>query len=112
MPKIDTGPFLGSIVMNSLFCVALVSALWMSPARAGGADSELNTRVRAALHRDLGSGAQDVRVDSYGGTVQLTGFVASRSIWHGAAESATGVSGVNHVLNVMVHGGEHPPSIQ
>lgn len=98
--------------MNPFICGALVSAVSMAPAWAGGADSALNTRVRSALYRDLGPGARDVQVDSYGGTVQLTGSVASRSLWLGAAESATGVSGVNHVLNVMDHGGEHPVSIQ
>lgn len=98
--------------MNSLFSVALVSAISMSPAWAGGADSALNTRVRSALYRDLGPEAQDIQVNSYGGTVQLTGSVASRSLWLDAADSAIGVSGVNHVLNVMEQGGEHPQTIQ
>lgn len=98
--------------MNSLLSFALVSAISISPAWAGGSDSALNTRVRAALHRDLGTEAQDIQVDSYGGTVQLTGSVASRSLWLDAAETATEVLGVNHVLNVLEQGGEHPQSVQ
>lgn len=98
--------------MNALLGIALISAIWMPPAWAGSADSALNTRVRSALHRDLGSEAKNIQVDSYGGTVQLTGSVASRSLWLGAVDSATGVTGVNHVLNSMEHGGEHPQTIQ
>lgn len=98
--------------MNILVCTALISTFAMSPAWAGESDANLNSRVRAALYRDLGPGAGDIQVDSYGGTVQLSGSVESRAMWDGAATSAGEVHGVNHVLNVLQHGGEPRRPVQ
>ena len=98
--------------MNSLVFSALIALVSMSPAWAGGPDPALETRVRSALHRDMGSDASGIRVDSYGGTVRLTGSVASRPLSIDAQESAVDVQGVNHVLNGMDHGGDAAPSAQ
>lgn len=98
--------------MNSLVCGALVLAVSMVPAWAGGADPVLDARVRSALHRDLGPDAHGIRVDSYGGTVRLAGSVGSHRLWVDAQESAVDVQGVNHVLNVMDHGGDPASSVQ
>jgi osmotically-inducible protein OsmY len=87
--------------MNVRSLVLLAGAISMTTAWSGGGDPRLDAQVRSALYRDLGARARDIRVDSYGGTVQLTGVVASHSLRLGAQESAAGVNGVNHVLNVL-----------
>lgn len=65
-------------------------------------DRATSQRVRSALHTDLGGAARLIRVDSYGGTVQLSGAVASRKTIDHALLSASDVDGVNHVMDAMV----------
>jgi osmotically-inducible protein OsmY len=62
----------------------------------------INAKVRAALRADLGHAAKDIQVDSFGGTVQLSGTVDSRSTGDRAIRVATDVAGVNHVENALV----------
>jgi osmotically-inducible protein OsmY len=62
----------------------------------------INARVQAALQADLGSAARHIEVDSFGGTVQLSGTVDSRSTGDRAIRIAADVAGVNHVENAFV----------
>ena len=73
----------------------------MASASAAGVTA-MNAKVRAALHADLGHAAHDIQVDSFGGTIQLSGTVDSRSTKDRAIQVATDVDGVNHVENVLV----------
>lgn len=79
----------------------LGSACWVVSA---GVEDDLATsaRVRTALRADLGLQARYIEVDSYGGTVQLTGPVDSPSAREAAIRCATDVDGVNHVINQLV----------
>ncbi len=80
-----------------LLCVSTVAAA--SPAED---DRATNARVRTALQSDLGGAARYIQVDSYGGTVQLSGAVNSRSTSERALLSAADVDGVNHVQDAMI----------
>jgi osmotically-inducible protein OsmY len=63
-------------------------------------DSALTARVKTALAREAGvSEAINVNVNTYRGTVQLSGFVESGEVARRAEEIATGVDGVKSVKN-------------
>ena len=62
-------------------------------------DKTLNTKVRAALADNEDYKYPDVKVESFKGTVQLSGFVASAAQKIRASEIAKGVRGVQTVDN-------------
>jgi len=63
-------------------------------------DTSLTARVKTALATEAGVGeAMNVNVNTYRGTVQLSGFVESREIARRAEEIARGVDGVQSVKN-------------
>lgn len=62
-------------------------------------DSAITTRVKTALVADKQVSAMDVNVETYKGTVQLSGFANSDTEKQRAAEIARSVSGVKSVKN-------------
>lgn len=62
-------------------------------------DATISTRVKMALADDPNVSAMDVKVDTYQGRVQLSGFVDSRDQASRAAELARQVPGVQAVKN-------------
>ena len=62
-------------------------------------DKTLNTKVRSALADNPEYKYPDVKVESFRGTVQLSGFVASAAQKTRASEIAKGVRGVQTVEN-------------
>lgn len=63
-------------------------------------DTSLTARVKTALAREAGFGeAMTVNVNTYRGTVQLSGFVESNEIARRAEEIARGIDGVKSVKN-------------
>ncbi len=89
--------------MNNFALVALLLGAWTVAVAEPAADDRATTqRVRSALRTDLGSAAHLIRIDSYGGTVQLSGAVDSRKTIDRALLSASDVDGVNHVMDDMV----------
>lgn len=63
-------------------------------------DSVLTARVKTALATEAGiSDAMNVNVNTYRGTVQLSGFVESDQVARRAAEVAKNVDGVRSVKN-------------
>lgn len=62
-------------------------------------DAAITTRVKTALIRDENVEARSVEVDTYKGTVQLSGFVDEREDIDRAEEIASNVSGVREVRN-------------
>ena len=62
-------------------------------------DASVTTRVKTALIRSDQVDANDVNVETYKGTVQLNGFVDSRSEASAAESVAMQVEGVNDVQN-------------
>ena len=62
-------------------------------------DKTLNTRVRGALDDSAEYKFPDVKVESFRGTVQLSGFVATMAQKNRAGEIAKTVRGVANVDN-------------
>ncbi|MEC5158926.1 osmotically-inducible protein OsmY [Janthinobacterium sp. CG_23.3] len=65
-------------------------------------DSLITTKVKAALVDDPQLKAREINVETFKGTVQLSGFVSSREDISKAVQVARGVKGVTAVKNDMV----------
>lgn len=65
-------------------------------------DSVLTAKVKAALVKDLHLKGFDISVETYHGTVQLSGFVDSKEQVARAGEIAASVQGVNTVKNSLI----------
>jgi hyperosmotically inducible protein len=64
-------------------------------------DSVITTKVKAAIFNEPSLKSAEINVETFKGTVQLTGFVSSRADINRAAEVARGVAGVTSVRNDM-----------
>lgn len=69
-------------------------------------DAAITAKVKTALIRDDSVNANAVNVETYKGTVQLSGFVDDREDIDKAEELATNVSGVRDVRNDLRYRGE------
>lgn len=65
-------------------------------------DSVITSKVKAALVANSDVKAREVNVETFKGTVQLSGFVDSRASADKAVEITRGVKGVKSVKNDMV----------
>jgi osmotically-inducible protein OsmY len=72
-------------------------------ANAGRAvdDTMITTKVKSALIADPVTKAHEISVETYGGTVQLSGFVDNGEQRSRATEVAKGVEGVKNVKNSL-----------
>lgn len=64
-------------------------------------DSVITTKVKAALVEDPQTKALEIKVKTFKGTVQLSGFVSSRASADRAVELARGIKGVTAVKDDM-----------
>ncbi len=62
-------------------------------------DSVITTKVKTAIFNDPMLKVAEINVETFKGTVQLSGFVTSAAAVGRAAEVARGVSGVKSVKN-------------
>jgi osmotically-inducible protein OsmY len=62
-------------------------------------DTLVTTKVKAAIFNEPGLKSTEINVETFKGTVQLSGFVSSRADIARAAEVAASVKGVNSVKN-------------
>lgn len=62
-------------------------------------DAAISTKVKTALIRSDDVDANDIQVETYKGTVQLSGFVDEEGDIQEAEELASNVSGVREVRN-------------
>jgi hyperosmotically inducible protein len=62
-------------------------------------DSGITTQVKAGLLENKGTSSLSINVESYKGTVQLSGFVGSEAEKATAGKVAQGVKGVTRVIN-------------
>jgi osmotically-inducible protein OsmY len=74
------------------------SAKTESPKESAG-DALITTKVKAALVNDPMLKAREINVETYQGTVQLSGFVATREEAAKAGTVARGIEGVTSVKN-------------
>lgn len=92
----------------TLFCVALlmsaVGCASTSTREGTGEyidDSVITTKVKAAIFNEPTLKSAEINVETFKGTVQLSGFVSARADIYKAAEVARGVKGVTSVKNDM-----------
>lgn len=78
------------------------SALQQARVEAYLDDSTVTAKVKAELLKDTGIKGLAIKVETYRGTVILSGFVDSESQARRAAEIASGVRGVQSVKNSLV----------
>jgi osmotically-inducible protein OsmY len=64
-------------------------------------DSVITTKVKAAIFNEPGLKSAEINVETFKGTVQLSGFVSSKEDINRAVELARGVKGVVSVKNDM-----------
>lgn len=108
--------FKGCFPGRSFSATALLAAAALLPVThaqdeirtlAGVADDAATTlRVRTELDRHDRRVRTDIRIETFNGTVRLTGPVATQQQIDAALSAAESVSGVNHVQNEMVHAPE------
>jgi osmotically-inducible protein OsmY len=91
-------------VLASVLIVALAACAPTAKREGTGEfvdDSLITTKVKAALAADPDVKATEVKVETFKGTVQLSGFVESRNSIQKAVDIARRVSGVRDVKNDM-----------
>jgi osmotically-inducible protein OsmY len=64
-------------------------------------DTVITSKVKAAIFNEPSLKSAEINVETFKGTVQLTGFVSSRAAINRAVEVARGVKGVTSVRNDM-----------
>lgn len=64
-------------------------------------DSVITAKVKAALFEDPTTKATEIKVETFKGVVQLSGFVSSQASASRAVELARGIGGVTGVTNDM-----------
>lgn len=64
-------------------------------------DAWITTKVKASLVEDPAVKAREVKVETFKGVVQLSGFVESQEAMDRAVEIASGIKGVTSVKNDM-----------
>lgn len=90
-----------------LFAILLASLLGCAstPTQEGTGeyvdDSVITTKVKAAVFGEPTRKSAEINVETFKGTVQLTGFVSSRAAIDKAVELTRGVKGVKSVRNDM-----------
>jgi osmotically-inducible protein OsmY len=103
-----TRRFQSAIAQSVIAGVLLVSVAACAPTstREGTGeyidDTVITSKVKAAFAADPAVKATQVKVETFKGTVQLSGFVDSRESAQRAVELARGVKGVKSVKNDTV----------
>ncbi|MEO8145725.1 MAG: BON domain-containing protein [Betaproteobacteria bacterium] len=69
-------------------------------------DTAITAKVKTAVFEDQSLKSAEINVETFKGTVQLSGFVRSRADINRAVEVARGVKGVTSVKNVMIVKGQ------
>lgn len=94
------------IAMLSAASLAAAGCQTDSHSRTTGAvvdDATVTTRVKSALLAEKDVNSFDIKVKTYNGTVQLSGFVDSQWQISKAVEVASAVDGVQSVTNDLIH---------
>lgn len=92
-------------ILSSVLIMALVACAPTATREGTGEyidDSMITAKVKAALATDPDVKATEVNVETFKGTVQLSGFVNSRASAQRAVELARKVKGVKTIKNDMV----------
>ena len=98
---------LSNRVAAFIFAILLASMLGCAgtPTKEGTGeyvdDTVITTKVKTAIFNEPSLKSAEINVETFKGTVQLTGFVSSRVAIDKAVEITRGVSGVTSVRNDM-----------
>jgi len=99
----------GTIVIRYFVIFALIAVLMACASTSKSSstgeyvdDSVITTKVKAQLAADDFLGSFQISVETYKGTVQLSGFVDSQAAVEKAAQIARGVGGVTSVKNDLI----------
>ena len=91
-------------VLSAFLAVSVVGCASTSKSEGTGEyvdDAVLTTKVKAAIFNEPGLKSFEINVETYKGTVQLSGFVNSQADINKAVEVARSVKGVVSVKNGM-----------
>jgi hyperosmotically inducible periplasmic protein len=91
--------FVGFIVAASVFAAGCASTPRQESFGEGVDDTVITTKVKALYVEDKTVSALGVNVETFKGTVQLSGFANSQSEINRAVEIARGVKGVTSIKN-------------
>ena len=94
-----------ALFLSALLFVALAGCAGDAKKSSTGElvdDTVITTKVKAALLNDPHTKVLQVSVETFRGTVQLSGFVESRAVAANAVRVARSVSGVKAVKDDMV----------
>ena len=96
LSRIFTAFFLSLLLLTAAGCAS-------TPKQEGTGeyvdDAVISNKVRAALLNEPGLSSSDVKVETFKGVVQLSGFVAAAGDISKAADIARNVKGVKSVRN-------------
>lgn len=95
---------LGTIIIAALLASFVGCAATPTQQGTGGYvdDTVITTKVKAAIFQEPTLKSAQINVETFRGTVQLTGFVSSRTEINKAVEVTRGVGGVTAVRNDML----------
>jgi len=99
-------PKVSALVIAAVMGTAVISGCTSTPNRASAGqtidDSVITTKIKAKLIDDPITKAREISVETFKGTVQLSGFVDTAAERSQAAHIANGVEGVKNVKNSLV----------
>lgn len=95
--------FLAALPMGAIAADSAQAPSAANPSRESAGeyidDATISTKVRAAFVKDKDVKAMDVKVETYKGNVQLSGFANTPAEIERAVQLANGVAGVKSVRN-------------
>lgn len=92
------------VLLSAVALTAMVGCASTSKHEGTGAyidDSVITTKTKTAIFNEPSLKSAEINVETFKGTVQLSGFVSSQANINTAIEVARGVSGVTSVKNDM-----------
>jgi len=90
--------------ISAILLASLLGCAGTSEKQGTGAyfdDTVITTKVKAAIFNEASLKSAEINVETFKGTVQLSGFVNSSADINKAVEVARGVNGVKSVKNDM-----------
>ena len=93
---------LSGVLFAALFAVAIAGCAPAEKRQSTGEyidDAWITSKVKGAFVKDPALSAAEIKVDTYKGEVQLSGFVADASEVGKAAAVAGGIKGVKSIKN-------------
>ncbi len=95
-----------TVAMLSVGALTLASCAQTGHQRSAGAmvdDATVTTKVKSALLAEKDVNSFDIKVETFNGAVQLSGFVDSQWQIDKAVQVASAVVGVQSVKNDLIH---------